>query len=105
MQGAAAAPSALLHAALALLVGMVLFRLGAVGGGDAKFYAAAALALPLGQALFLLGWTSAVGLALLLVMAIARLFRPASRGTSLLRGWSVPYGVAIFGGLALTLTV
>jgi Flp pilus assembly protein protease CpaA len=61
--------------------------------------------LPIGKALILLGWTSAAGLCLLLVMALARLARPATRPRSILRGWSVPYGVAIFSGFALTLTL
>src|SRR5690606_7702139 len=63
---------AFLHAVLALAVGMVLFRFGAIGGGDAKFYAAAACAVPFGQALVLLGWTSVVGLGLIVVMLLMR---------------------------------
>lgn len=94
-------PEALLHAAAALVVGLVLFRLGAIGGGDAKFYAAAACALPLPAALPFLGWTSVVGLFLLMGMVLGRLaFGPKSLS---LKGWSVPYGVAIAGGFALTL--
>lgn len=104
-QGLSVVPSALLHASLGLVAGAVLFRVGAVGAGDAKFYAAAASGLPLGKALFLLGWTSAAGLGLLLVMIVARFLRPASRTGSILRGWSVPYGVAIFLGFALTVTL
>src|SRR5688572_23319606 len=102
--GPAAVPSALLHAALALIAGMAWFRLGAIGGGDAKFYAAAACALPLDKALPLLGWTSAAGLGLLLVMAVRRRIAGVSPGgIRSLRGWEVPYGVAITLGLALTI--
>ena len=98
-------PWTLLHAAIALTIGMVLFRLGAIGGGDAKFYAAAASAVPLSDALPLLGWTSAVGLLLLIVMAVARRARRNAQESGLLRGWTVPYGVAIFAGFGLTLSL
>lgn len=104
-QGTGPLPWALLHAAIALIAGMILFRLGMIGGGDAKFYAAAACAIPLGGALALLGWTSLAGFALLLVMAIARRLKRSSPATAMLRGWAVPYGVAIFAGFALTLLV
>jgi prepilin peptidase CpaA len=90
-------PGAALHALLALLAGMVLFGFGIIGGGDAKFYAAAALGLPLPSALALLGWTSAAGLALLLAMLLGRMVTGRSLA---LRGWDVPYGVAIFAGFA-----
>jgi prepilin peptidase CpaA len=102
-EGSGAFPSALLHASIALIVGMILFRFRIIGGGDAKFYAAAALAVPLGDALYFLGWTSAAGLVLLLGMVIGRRFLPSTRGGPVLRGWEVPYGVAIAAGFALTL--
>jgi prepilin peptidase CpaA len=105
LEGAAALPSSLLHASIALIAGMILFKLRMVGAGDAKFYAAAAAGLPLGEALPFLGWTSAAGLVLLIVMAMGRLARPVSERDAVAKGWSVPYGVAIFGGLALALTV
>lgn len=103
-QGAALLPSALLHAAIALVVGMLLFRLGAIGGGDAKFYAAAACAIPLTPAaapLALLGWTSAAGLVLLIAMATGR--RVLGRPGGILKGWAVPYGVAVAAGFWITL--
>jgi prepilin peptidase CpaA len=103
LQGVSAVPQSLLHAAIALLVGMLLFRAGMIGAGDAKFYSAAAAGLPLAKALPFLGWTSVVGLVLLLAMVAWRVVRPAERKGSLLNGWSVPYGVAIAGGFALTL--
>ena len=100
---AGAAKSAGLHAVIALLVGMALFRLGVIGGGDAKLYAAGALGVPLGKALFMLGWTSVAGLVLLIVMMIMRrLGMPVGprddKGHVL-----VPYGVAIAAGFAVTL--
>jgi prepilin peptidase CpaA len=103
--GPSALPSSLLHAAIALVAGMALFRAGMIGAGDAKFYTAAAAGLPLAKALPFLGWTSAVGFALLLAMVVSRFALPAAPKGSLLKGWSVPYGVAIAGGFALTLTV
>lgn len=59
--------SASIHAAIALAAGMVFYRLGMVGGGDAKFYAATAVWFPLGAALKLLLSVS-IGGALLLVL-------------------------------------
>lgn len=105
-QGAALLPWALLHAAAALLVGMLLFRFGVIGGGDAKFYAAAACAVPVVPAagpLALLGWTSVAGLALLAVMMVGRRLGILAGKGSLLKGWEVPYGVAIAAGFWLAL--
>jgi prepilin peptidase CpaA len=96
---------AFVHAVLALAIGMVLFRLGVIGGGDAKFYSAAACAVPLNQALPLLGWTSVVGLGLIIVMLVVRAVKRGREDALVLRGWSVPYGVAIFGGFALVNSV
>jgi prepilin peptidase CpaA len=93
----------MLHAAIALGVGMLLFATGAIGGGDAKFYAAAALAIPaspIAGPLAMLGWTSAAGLVLLIGMAIGR--RMLGRPGSFMKGWQVPYGVAIAAGFLLT---
>jgi prepilin peptidase CpaA len=94
------------HAAIALVVGVVLFAWGVIGGGDAKFYAAAALAIPLQQGLTLLGWTSAAGLVLLVVIVIGnRLFAKIRKSLKQLRKMEIPYGVAIAAGFALaTLT-
>ena len=104
-EGTEAFPWALLHASVALVIGMALFRFRIIGGGDAKFYAAAACAIPSGDALRFLGWTSAAGMVLLLAMVIGRRILPSTRGTPVLRGWEVPYGIAIFAGFALTLAV
>ncbi len=96
---------ALGHSVIALVAGMTLFKLGMIGGGDAKFYAAAALGLPLDRALPMLLWTSIGGLllllALMLVFAVKRRFDgPRDKKGRVL----LPYGVAIFVGLAITQT-
>lgn len=93
----------LLHALAALLGGMALFRAGMIGGGDAKFYAAAACGLPLERGLALLGWTSLAGFALLVVLTLVR--RAAGKRVSEMRGYSVPYGVAIFLGFGLSVAL
>ncbi|WP_052223205.1 A24 family peptidase [Novosphingobium malaysiense] len=90
-----------LHGILALIAGMGLFALGVIGGGDAKLYSAAALAIPLSEWYVLLGWTSLVGLVLLLVMmALRRSVAVRKEGKS---AFSVPYGVAIAGGFVITI--
>lgn len=96
--------SALLHCGLALVVGMGLFRIGFVGGGDAKFYAALAIAFPIGVALPFLGWTSLVGLLLVLAMITFRIIRKTAMGHEIgVLKFSVPYGIAIGGGAIITL--
>ena len=95
---------AALHAAIALLVGMALFAMGVLGGGDAKFYAAGALALQLDQALAMFAITAFSGFVLLLVMVFGRRFVLRSGySASELRQMQLPYGVAIALGLAITL--
>jgi prepilin peptidase CpaA len=92
------------HFAIALAVGIALFAVGAIGGGDAKFYAAAAFAIPLRDGLALLGWTSAAGLVLLIVMIVGnRLFGKTRQSLRQMRKMEVPYGVAIAAGFALAL--
>lgn len=90
------------HAIVALLVGMVLFRLGMVGGGDAKFYAACAAWLPLQQGLKLLLTVSLAGLLLVVVWfsirGIRRSWSDAGKG----KYAQVPYGVAISIGALTT---
>ncbi len=95
---------AALHAFIALLVGMGLFAAGAIGGGDAKFYAAGALSLQLGQGLTMMIVTFLAGFVLLVVMVVGRRF-VARAGYSMaeLRTMKLPYGVAIAIGLAITL--
>jgi prepilin peptidase CpaA len=105
-QGPALLPWGLLHAVIALAAGMALFGIGAIGGGDAKFYAAAALAVPASPVtgpLALLGWTSVAGLLLLVAMVVGRRGLRRSGAGGALKGWTVPYGVAVAGGLWLTI--
>lgn len=88
-----------LHGALALVAGMLLFRLGVLGGGDAKFYAAAAAWFALEQGLLLLISVALGGLLLLIVWFIYR----RAAGKPVRRsggdpGDSLPYGVAIGAG-------
>jgi len=96
--------SSAIHAGLALAGGMGLFALGVLGGGDAKFYAASALSLPLAKALPMLVLTALSGLVLLVVMVLARrFFARAGYSFAELRKVELPYGVAIASGLGLTL--
>lgn len=91
--------SAALHSALALIVGMGLFKLGMIGGGDAKFYAATAIWFSLQSAFQLLLYVSVSGLALLAILILWRRISDRIRGTrSGLSRRGVPYGVAIAAG-------
>lgn len=93
-----------IHAAISLGVGVALFAMGVVGGGDAKFYAAGAFAVPLGKALTMLLWTVFGGLALLIVMAVWNLVSSrGKRSVAEMRKMQLPYGVAIAIGLAAAL--
>lgn len=84
------------HAAIALAIGMGLFAAGAIGGGDAKFYAAIAMWFTLGDALRLVMTISLAGLVTVLVWIITRrlLGRPWRKGNGDPFA-SFPYGVAI----------
>ncbi len=92
-------------AVIALVIGMGLFALRAVGGGDAKLMAAASLWLGLtGSAAFVI-WTAVMGGAFCLALMIARtharpyLWRapPWLIGLMEPKG-DIPYGVAIAAG-------
>jgi prepilin peptidase CpaA len=98
--GFSAVGSHLAHAAVALLVGMVLFRFGVVGGGDAKFYAAIA-------AWF--GWSGAAGLLLSVSLCGIAIFlgwfvwrratkKPIRTPAKASDGDKLPYGLAIAAG-------
>lgn len=89
--------SAALHGVLALLIGMALFAARVIGAGDAKFYAAAALAIPLDRALPMLGWVSLSGLALVALMVAWYRGLKVTRGGAR-QSWTLPYGVPIFFG-------
>ena len=101
--GFAALGSSGLHAVIVLLIGMGLFALKAIGAGDAKFYAAAALAVPLDRALIMLGWVAAIGLVVIIFLVIFY------KGLKIVEGekresWTLPYGLPICCGfLAATL--
>ena len=95
---------ATLHALIALIAGMALFAMGAIGGGDAKFYAGGAFSLQLSQALPMLGITVLSGFVLLVVMVLGRRFLVrAGFSIAELRKMQLPYGVAIAIGLAIAL--
>lgn len=94
--------SFLAHGVIALVVGMGLFALRWVGGGDAKFYAALACWFPLGRALLLLISVSLSGLLLLVVWFIARRLQGKKfRGTANDESAKLPYGIAIALGALL----
>lgn len=89
------------HMAIALIVGMGLFAIGAFGGGDAKFYAGVAAYFSLGDAVQLLLWVSLAGLVTMIAwFALIRLPLLAERKRE---GdfAKFPYGVAIAIGAAL----
>lgn len=86
-----------LHALAALLIGMVLFAVRAIGAGDAKFYSAAALAVPLDRALPMLGWVALSGLVIVIILVIFyRGFKRVSDGER--TSWTLPYALPIFVG-------
>lgn len=98
--------SALLHCLIALAVGISLFAIGAIGAGDAKYYAALAAWFPLRDALLLIGIVSLAGLVLLVGWLQWRR-RRRRRPRSIFdedRGLfdKLPYGVAIAAGAMVT---
>lgn len=97
--------SQFLHMLVVLVAGMVLFRFGVFGGGDAKFYAAVAAWFVLAKAAFLLVCIALCGLALLIMwFAYRRLRRlPISRKGGETPFDSLPYGIAIGGGAVLAM--
>ena len=94
--GASALPWHLLHAFIALVIGIGLFALRVIGGGDAKYYTANAIWFGMDSALRLLVSVSLAGLVVLIIWALWRRLhglRAFSRGhddTS-----KLPYGAAI----------
>lgn len=91
---------ALLHALVALLVGMGMFAMRWIGGGDAKFYAAMAAWFPLQAGLGLLVTVSLTGLLLLIAwLPYRRRLMRADGGLAKDSDFrKLPYGVAIAGG-------
>ncbi len=99
-----------IHFCLALGVGMILFAMGWIGGGDAKLYASCALWFNLQAGIQLLFFVSISGLLLLVLMLVIRKLRKA-RVTKIARDpatgktpqMQMPYGVAIAVGTLATL--
>lgn len=105
--GFAATGANLLHAAIALLIGLPLFAWGAVGGGDVKYYAAVAAWFPLDQGFRLLAFVSLTGGMLAAGWLIAQrtglLALPASAAPQARpHTEKVPFGIAIAIGAVLT---
>ncbi|ESQ90724.1 peptidase A24 [Asticcacaulis sp. AC460] len=97
-----------IHAAIgagALVLGMVLFALGFMGGGDAKLIAATGLWLGLDGFIALLIYTAIAGGALTLFIIVTRKFfwalapkLPKWLGQHLEARTGIPYGIAICAG-------
>jgi prepilin peptidase CpaA len=88
-----------LHFLVALVVGMVLFSRGWIGGGDAKLYAAAALWFNWAGAVTLLFMTTIAGLILAATFIAARML--GLRKNIPKEDRRIPYGVAIAVGAIL----
>ena len=101
--GASALGSNLAHAVMALLVGMILFRFGVIGGGDAKFYAAVAAWFGLSGAPGLLLAVSLSGLVIFLVWFIWRRAtgKPIRAPSPDSKSDKLPYGIAIAAGAVI----
>jgi prepilin peptidase CpaA len=91
--------SHILHFAVALGVGMLMFHFGWFGGGDVKLYAAVAFWFDFSEGLFLLLVTSLSGGAIVLISIAFRLLRTAFGSASADKGsWRkrrIAYGLAI----------
>ena len=94
--GMAAGGSSLLHAVTALLIGVPLFALKVVGGGDVKYYAAVAAWFPFDQGFRLLASVSLAGMVLALWWLILRRSDASHKRADGRPGSEkVPFGVAI----------
>ena len=98
VEGLADVPWYFAHTVAALVVGMILYALGVVGAGDAKFYAGTASYFILWKGLELLLAVSLAGLALILLWIIVRRFRGIKARASDGDFGKFPYGVAIAAG-------
>lgn len=103
--GLPALGSQALHLAIALVVGIGLFRFGVFGGGDAKFYAAVAAWFGMSRALLLLISVTFCGGALLVVWFGYRRLRrlPIGRNSGGTHFDSLPYGIAIGAGAVMAM--
>jgi len=106
LEGPSAAGNHALHLAVALAVGLGLFGLRIIGGGDAKFYSGVASWFALAEAIKLLLYVSLSGLVLLLVWFVYRRAKhvPIRSKTNDLSD-RLPYGLAIGAGAVLTALV
>ena len=88
--------------AIMLATGFALFSIGWIGGGDAKFAAAAAALFTLPELAWFVGATAIIGgfLTMLLMMFRRPLAGGPVRWLGLAKGRSIPYGVAIAAGAA-----
>jgi prepilin peptidase CpaA len=85
-----------LHFLIALLVGMGLFSLGWIGGGDAKLYAATALWFDIGHGIYLFLCVVIAGAVLAIVHLSVRMLRHSGENTMRsIRKGKIAYGVAI----------
>ena len=90
------------HGGIALVIGMILFAIGWVGGGDAKTYAALAVSFPLAHALPLLGTVSIAMLILAVFWIAVHRWKRRRAGQSKPKSKDdfakIPLGVAIAAG-------
>jgi len=99
VSGPAALPGHLAHAFIALVAGMVLFRFGVLGGGDAKFYAAIAVWFAFQDGFLLVMAVTLSGLVIFLAwFAWRRLTGKPVRGKPGDIHGELPYGIAISAG-------
>lgn len=92
--------SSLIHAAMALCIGIILYSSGLIGGGDGKYYAAAASWFPIGWGYILLFCVSVAGLLLYAVWWGSRRYRgiELQTGPDAPDSAKLPYGLAIAAG-------
>jgi prepilin peptidase CpaA len=103
LDGPGAAGSHGLHMAAALVVGLALFSVRMIGGGDAKFYAGVASWFALSKAAELLLWVSLSGLVLFVGWFVYRRTRHLPiRPTGDNPSDSLPYGLAIGAGAIIS---
>lgn len=90
--------------AIMLGVGIALFSAGWIGGGDAKFAAAAAILFDLRELAWFIGATALAGGLLTILLFLLRRSKLRSeehRWLGLRPGRTIPYGVAIAAGAAM----
>ena len=87
--------------AVALMIGVAMFMLGWVGGGDAKLFAACSLWLGWSALTPFLLWTAVAGGVLSLLLIVTRRHALVTAGPFarlFTKGEPVPYGLAIAAG-------